>query len=396
MKIAVIGSKGLPPKQGGIEHHCAEIYPRIVAQGHTVDLYARSSYTQMSWKDIYEYEGVRVTSIPSFPLRGLDALLTSALAALVASLRNYDVIHFHALGPALFSWLPRLLSPKTKVVVTCHGLDWQRAKWGKLSSFLIRSGERMAMHCASDVIVVAEELQPYFEKTYKRYVPYVSNGPAQYRESDPNAQFVRSMGLNPQKYVLFLGRLVPEKCPDLLIKAFKSLQPSGWKLAIVGGTSDTSTYTSELMKLASDNPDIVFTGELRGKQLAEVVRGAGLFTLPSLVEGLPLAMLEAMNENVPVLASNIPVHQRLVGKERGQLFRVNNVQDCVTQLEWCLAHLKEMKARAKCAQQYIETHHSWDKITDTLLSIYHEQIPSGVPDVADPTPLSNTIGQSSR
>ncbi|NEP55403.1 MAG: glycosyltransferase family 4 protein, partial [Moorea sp. SIO3C2] len=143
VKIAVIGSKGLPPKQGGIEHHCAEIYPRIVAQGHDVDLYARSSYTQMSAQDIYDYEGVRVTSIPSLPFRGLDALLTSALAAIIASTRNYDVIHFHALGPSLFSWIPRLFSPRSKVVVTCHGLDWQRAKWGKLSSFLIRSGEWM-------------------------------------------------------------------------------------------------------------------------------------------------------------------------------------------------------------------------------------------------------------
>ena len=389
MKIAVIGSKGLPPKQGGIEHHCAEIYPRIVAQGHTVDLYARSSYTQMLWKDIYEYEGVRVTSIPSLPLRGLDALLTSALAAVVASVRNYDVVHFHALGPALFSWIPRLLSPRTKVVVTCHGLDWQRAKWGRLSSFLIRAGEWMAMHCANDVISVAEELQSYFEETYKRYVPYIGNGPARYRDSDPNYEFVRSMGLNPQKYVLFLGRLVPEKCPDLLIQAFKSLQPLGWKLAIVGGNSDTSSYTSGLMKLASENPDIIFTGELRGKQLAEVVRGAGLFTLPSLVEGLPLAMLEAMNEEIPVLASDIPVHQRLVGDDRGQLFQVNDLQHCITQLEWCLDNLEEMRQRAGVAKKYIEAHHSWDKITDTLLGLYHEQVPSK----PAPTP---TLSKSSR
>ena len=397
MKIAVIGSKGLPPKQGGIEHHCAEIYPRIVAQGHAVDLYARSSYTQMKWKETYDYEGVRVTSVPSLPLRGVDALLTSAMAAIVASIRKYDVIHFHALGPSLFSWIPRILSPRSKVVVTCHGLDWQRAKWGRLSSFLIRSGEWMAMHAAHNVIAVAEELKPYFQDTYNRDVPYIGNGPAQYKDSDPEYPFVRSMGLNPQKYVLFLGRLVPEKCPDLLIKAFQTLRPLGWKLVIVGGTSDTSTYTSHLMQLAQDNPDIIFTGELRGKQLAEAVRGAGLFTLPSLVEGLPLALLEAMNEGIPVLTSDIPVHQRLVGSDRGQLFRVNDLHHCIAQLEWCLDNIKVMQVRAERAKEYIQTHHSWDKITDMLLDLYSEgSLRSHSEKAADSNPTSSFASGVSR
>ena len=235
MKIAVIGSKGLPPKQGGIEHHCAEIYPRIVQKGHHVDLYARASYTQMPWQDSYDYSGVKVISTPSVSMRGLDALLTSALAAIVASTKQYDIIHFHALGPSLFSWVPRLLSSRSKVVVTCHGLDWQRAKWGKISSFLIRLGERVAMRCAHHVITVAEDLKPYFKHIYNRAVIYIGNGPASYPDSDPTAAFVRSLGLHPQKYVLFLGRLVPEKCPELLIEAFQSLRPLGWKLVIVGG-----------------------------------------------------------------------------------------------------------------------------------------------------------------
>lgn len=370
MKIAVIGSKGLPPKQGGIEHHCAEIYPRIVQQDHHIDLYARSSYTQLSWQDSYAYRGVNVISMPSLSMRGLDALLTSALAAIMASTKQYDVIHFHALGPSLFSWVPRLLSPRSKVVVTCHGLDWQRAKWGKISSFLIRLGEKVAMRCAHHVITVAEDLKPYFKHTYNRTVIYIGNGPASYPDSDPTAAFVRSLGLHPQKYVLFLGRLVPEKCPDLLIEAFQSLRPLGWKLVIVGGTSHTSTYTSALMALASDDPDIVFTGELRGKRLAETVRNTGLFCLPSLIEGLPLALLEAMNEGIPVLTSNIPVHQRLVGSDRGQLFQMDDLSHLTRQLQWSLEHLPDMQKSAQRAQKYIQQHHSWDKIADELLDVY--------------------------
>ncbi|RUT01976.1 hypothetical protein DSM107010_63880 [Chroococcidiopsis cubana SAG 39.79] len=140
MKIAVIGAKGLPPKQGGIEHYCAEVYPRMVAQGHSVDLFARSSYTNLSWRNEYDFKSVRVISLPCMGLRGMDAFSSSALGAIGATASNYDVIHFHALGPALFSCLPRIAS-SAKVVVTCQGLDWQRAKWGNLSSRLIKLGE---------------------------------------------------------------------------------------------------------------------------------------------------------------------------------------------------------------------------------------------------------------
>lgn len=373
MKISVIGSKGLPPKQGGIEHHCAEIYPRIIKKGHTVKLYGRSSYTQKSWSETYDYKGVTVWSVPSVSLRGLDALATSAIAAIAASLEQNDVIHFHALGPSLFSWIPRLLSPRTKVIMTCHGLDWQRAKWGKLSSFIIRLGERIGMTFAHEVVTVAKGLKPYFRDQYGRDVTYIGNGPAEYPACESSTGFLESLGLQPQKYVLFLGRLVPEKCPHLLIEAFQTLYPKGWKLAIVGGTSDTSPYTSQLMQSASYNPDIIFTGELQDERLAEVVRGAGLFTLPSVVEGLPLALLEAMKEGIPVLTSDIPVHQELVGSDRGQLFRVNDVSDFTTQLRWSIEHLDIMRNRAVQAQEYVQQHHSWDTITDTLLDCYRRE-----------------------
>ena len=373
MKIAVIGSKGLPPKQGGIEHHCAEIYARMVEQGHTVELYGRSSYTQASWREPCTYKGVNVRSIPSLPLRGLDALVTSAVAAIAASLAKNDVIHFHALGPSLFSWIPRILSPHSKVVMTCHGLDWQRTKWGKISSTLIRLGEQIGTACSHEVVAVSKDLKPYFQQVYNRSVTYIGNGPAHYPDSDVNIEGVESLGLQPQKYVLFLGRLVPEKCPHLLIQAFQSLRPLGWKLAIVGGTSDTSTYTSKLMRLAEHNPDIIFTGELRGQRLANVVRCAGLFTLSSELEGLPLALLEAMHEGVPVLTSDIPVHRELVGGDRGQLFRVNDLSDFITQMQWSMDHLPEMKHRATQAQQYVIENYSWDTITTMLLNRYHSK-----------------------
>lgn len=369
MKIAVIGVKGLPAKQGGIENYCAEVYPRMVAQGHSVDLFARASYTDSAWLDNYDFEGVQVCSLPSLPLRGIDAFISSALGAIASSTTKYDIVHFHALGPSLFSWLPKLAS-RAKVVVTCQGLDWQRAKWGNTSSSLILMGEKAAVRHADEIIVVSKNLQSYFFETYGRQTVYIPNAPASYAESDPNFAYGTSLGLNQGKYILFLGRLVPEKRPDLLIEAFQALKPAGWKLVLAGGVSDTNLFTSKLSDLADGNPDIIFAGEIRGTRLAEIVRGSGLFVLPSDLEGLPLSMLEAMSQGIPVLASDIPPHQQLINDQRGHLFRAGDINSCIQGLEWAIAHPQEMAVMAKKAQQHVEKYYNWDHITAENLRIY--------------------------
>ncbi len=369
MKIAVIGTKGLPPKQGGIEHYCAEVYPRIVAQGHSVDLFGRSSYTDRSWLDRYNFQGVQVISLPGWDLRGMDAFISSALGAIASSGKRYDIVHFHALGPALFTWLPKIAS-SAKVVVTCQGLDWQRAKWGTTSSRLIRMGERAAVRFADEIIVVSKDLQSYFSNTYGRETVYIPNAPASYAESDPNFSYGTSLGLNQGRYILFLGRLVPEKRPDLLIEAFEALKPAGWKLVFAGGVSNTKAYVSKLLDRVAKNPDVVFAGELRGARLAEIVRGAGLFALPSDLEGLPLAMLEAMQEGVPVVASDIPPHQQLLDEQRGVLFKTGDVDSCIRSLDWAIHHPQEMTVMAKNAQNYVQAYYSWERITADNLQLY--------------------------
>jgi glycosyltransferase involved in cell wall biosynthesis len=374
MKIAVIGAKGLPAKQGGIEHHCEEIYPRLVAQGCSVDLFARSSYTGDISLHEYDVKGVRVVSLPCLKVKGLDALLSSALGAIASSGTRYDIVHFHAIGPALFSWLPTIATT-AKVVVTCHGLDWQRAKWSKTSSYLLRLGERAAVRFADGLIVVSEELRSYFKQTYGKETIYIPNAPSVLAESDPNFSYGTSLGLEPGRYILFLGRLVPEKCPDLLIKAFQTLQQSGWKLVLVGGTSDTGEYTQQLVNLTQKSTDVVFAGELQGARLAEIIRGAGLFVLPSELEGLPLAMLEAMQAGVPVIASDIPVHKRLIDQKRGMLFTVNDQDSCVRSLDWAIHHPQELAVMARNAQEYVKAFYNWDDITTKTWDLYNQLLP---------------------
>ena len=387
MKIAVVGSKGLPPRQGGIEHHCAEVYSRLAQKGHQVKLFGRSSYRDRRWSARYQYEAVEVVSLPSIPIRGIDAFVNSGLAATIASFQQFDVIHFHASGPAIFSWIPRLLSPATKVVVTCHGLDWQRAKWGTFSTHLLKLGEWVGVRSAHGIGVVSEDLQRYFLSRHHRPTTYIGNAPASYLPSDANFSFVRSQGLEKGRYILFLGRLVPEKRPDLLIKAFNQLNIEGWKLVLVGGNSDTSAYTTELKALAqrgsAQSNNILFTGELRGAQLAEMMRGAGLFVLPSQLEGLPLALLEAMREEVPVLVSDIPVHRQMVGADRGLWFEEGSVDACSATLAWALRNPEFMQQAARRAKQYVQKNYTWDAIAASWLAFYQRQL--RIPAVAKKT-----------
>jgi glycosyltransferase involved in cell wall biosynthesis len=376
MKIAVIGAKGLPPRQGGIEHYCAELYPRIVENGHQVDVFARTSCTELPAFYRHDYKGVGVVSLPCPGLKGLDALASSALGAIVSSYSQYDIVHFHALGPSLFSWLPKFSNPKTKVVVTCHGLDWQREKWGKLSSRMIRWGEKSAAQFADNLIVVSDDLKQYFLKTYGRDIAYIPNAPASYAPCDTNFQLSQSLGLTAGRYLLYLGRLVPEKCPDLLIQAFREgLLPADWKLVFVGGTSDTNAFGDNLAQLAKGCPNIVFAGELRGGRLAEIVRNAGLFVSPSNLEGLPLAMLEGMAEAVPIVASNIPPHQQLLGEDRGIMFQAGNVKDCAAKLAWAIQHPQAMAQMAQVAQQHVQQYYTWERITTDHLALYNALMP---------------------
>lgn len=369
MKIAAIGVKGLPAKQGGIERACQELYPRLVRLGHSVDLFARPSYTKERGFSRYQYKGVKIIGLPALPLRGFDALFSAALGTLLAIFGDYDVVHFHALGPALFSWMPRLFS-SAKVVTTCHGLDWQRAKWGRLSSSIIYLGERAAVKYTHDLIVVSQDLQQYFAQTYGLKSVYIPNGPGELAPSDEKLSYLEFLKLKPQRYLLFLGRLVPEKRPDLLIKAFQQLQPEGWKLVLTGGSSDTEKYGSELRKLARDNSQIIFTGELQGKRLAEIIRSAGLFVLPSDLEGLPLVMLEAMKEAIPVLASDIPPHKQLIQEDKGFLFRAGELDSIVSTLQLALAQPATRELMAKKAQEHVANIYNWNKIALQNLDVY--------------------------
>lgn len=369
MKIAIIGSKGIPSKEGGIERYCEELLPDIADKGNSIDLYARSSYIKRSWFSLYRYKGIRVVCLPSFPIKGIDAFTNSMLAAIIANVKGYDVIHFHALGPALFCFIPKLFS-SAKIIVTCHGLDWQRAKWNRFARYIIRLGEKVAVIHSHELIVVSQYLQTYFYQTYGKKTNYIPTAPTEFAPLSSNQSYTKSLELEEGKYILFLGRLVPEKRPDLLIEAFKLANSKGWKLVVAGSINPTDRFTLELIKSKGNNQNIIFTNELQGSRLTEIVSLAGLFVLPSDLEGLPLAMLEAMKKGVPVIGSDIAPHRQLIGSDKGLLFEAGNLSSLTDCIEQAISEPLKLKKMADKAQLHVEKYYRWDRISYENLKLY--------------------------
>ena len=288
LKIAMIGHKRIPSREGGVEIVVDELSTRMVKLGHQVDAYNRSGY-HVSGKKFDEkrgriYEGVRLITIPTFHNSSLNAVVYSFLATIVATAKalagGYDVLHYHAEGPCMMLWIPKLFG--IHVVATIHGLDWQRAKWGNFASKMLKQGEKTAARHADEIIVLSKNVQEYFQETYQRHTVYIPNGISrpQHREAD---LIQERFGLEKDGYILFLARIVPEKGLHYLIDAYRQLDTEK-KLVIAGGCSHSQEYMDEIRRICATDHRIVLTGFVQGRELEELYSNAWLFVLPSDIE----------------------------------------------------------------------------------------------------------------
>jgi glycosyltransferase involved in cell wall biosynthesis len=220
--------------------------------------------------------------------------------------------------------------------------------------------------------VVSKGLKTYFSKKYNIDPLYLPNAPRSYVPSQPEFEYSKVLGLQSKQYILYLGKLTPENRPDLLIKAFQKLQPAGWQLVLAGGVDNSVNYTVELLKMVRRENNIIFTNEIRGCFLTEIVRGAGLLIAAgdSSDLGASSSILEAMREGIPILASDTPAHQELIATNRGLLFESGNLNSLITQLEYALSEPDLLQAMAKQAQMYTTINHGWDRIIYGHLSVY--------------------------
>ena len=326
LRIAMMGHKRVPSREGGIEIVVEELCTRMVNHGHKVTCYNRTGHhVSGSCYDVdkkKEYKGIKLKHVPTLEMKGLAAVSSSFFASLYCAFGRYDVVHIHAEGPAEFSWIPKMLGKR--VVVTVHGLDWQREKWKNgFGSKFIKKGEKNAVKYADEIIVLSKDVQNYFKDIYGRETRFIPNGVN--RPELLEADELKQYGLTKDSYILFLGRLVPEKGLRYLIKAFKEVKTDK-KLVIAGGASDTDAFAAELKELARGDDRIIFTGFVQGKILEELYSNAYIYTLPSDLEGMPLSLLEAMSYGNCCLVSDIEECASVV-EDKAIVFKKSDVND---------------------------------------------------------------------
>jgi len=364
----MIGQRGVPASFGGVEHHVEELGARLADLGHEVVVYCRTNYTV---DRLDEYRGMRPHYFDTINTKHFDAIAHSARSSVAAILQKVDVVHYHAMGPGLVAPLPRLLS-RAKVVQTIHGLDHERSKWGRVASGVLGLGCWMSARVPDATVVVSKALQDFYATSYERKTHYIPNG-VEERGDFPPGDTLRRYGLTPGSYVLFVGRLVPEKAPDMLLRAFHRL-PGDTKLVIVGGSSFTEGFVKTIEELASADPRVVMTGYLHGDPLDELYANAGIFVLPSVLEGMPLTLLEAAAHGVPILASDIPPHVEVLGEDGPgrRLFRMSNETDLRDHLMRMLSQPEIEQAGGRETRLWVHKAYSWDNAASELAELYRK------------------------
>lgn len=363
----MIGHKRIPSREGGVEIVVEELATRLVKKNHVVDVYNRKgnnvANNNIKTKKIKKYKDVNIITIPTINKKGIDALLYSFFATIRALFGRYDCIHYHAEGSCGMLWIPHLFRKRT--VVTIHGLDWQRSKWGGFATKYIKFGEKCAAKYADEIIVLSKNVQDYFKKTYNRETHFIPNGVNKVENKEPKI-IIEKYGLEKENYILFLARIVPEKGLDYLIEAYKQLNADK-KLVIAGGASHTNGYYNEIKEKVKDNADIIMTGFVQGEELEELYSNCYLYCLPSDIEGMPISLMEAMSYGRNCLVSNIEENVQ-VTEDYATTFAKSNVDDLKKKLEQCLKG-KNRKEENQISD-YILNKYNWDDAVSETEKLY--------------------------
>ena len=359
MRIVVVGLRGFPNIQGGIETHCEELYPRIVTLGHEVIVIRRTGFVKEN-PPMTTYKDVKFNDIKSPFVIGLEAAIHTFKGIWYAKKIHADIVHVHAIGPAIAIPLAKLLG--LKVVMTHHGPDYDREKWGRFARFVLKTGEFFAAKMADEIIVISTVIRDILHNKYGRNkaIHLIYNG-VNAGKVPSTTDYLDKLNLEKKKYILAVGRFVEEKGFDKLIKAYLSSNIKNYKLVIAGDADHNTQYAHDLKKLAKEN-GILLTGMIKGDKLQSLYANAKLFVLPSSHEGLPITLLEAMSYNLDVLVSDIPAN-KAVGLNPDCYFIQNNSVDFENKLTDKLSQVIK--------PEYDLTPYNWDNIAEDTLNVYY-------------------------
>lgn len=372
LKIAMIGHKRIPSREGGIEVVVEELSSRMVKLGHRVVCFNRNgkhiSGKKFNIKSINEYKGIKIEYVFTIDKKGLAAVSSSFFATLKACFEPFDIVHIHAEGPAFWSFLPKIFGKR--VIVTVHGLDHKRAKWGGFASWYIMQGEKHAVKYADEIIVLSKEVKKYFKDMYNRNTNFIPNGvnkPILRKDMLIRDKF----NINKDEYILYLGRIVPEKGIQFLIEAFKAINTNK-KLVIAGGSSDTKSFMYQLKNLAKDDKRIIFTDFVEGEILEELYSNAYVYVLPSDLEGMPLSLLEAMSYGNCCIVSNIKECTEVV-EDKAIIFKKSNINDLKEKIELVCKNTELVQKYKIKSSEFICSKYNWDKIVKETLNLYKKR-----------------------
>ena len=363
MKIIVLGTRGIPDILGGVETHCQELYPRIVSQGHEVTVISRTPYVVD--KTVKMYKGVHLKPIFAPKKKSFEAIIHTFLGVLYAAYKRPDILHIHAIGPMIMTPLARLLG--LKVVVTHHGPDYDRQKWGKTAKMVLKAGEYLGTKFANRVVVISEVINRILQKKYDRQDAYLIYNGVNFPDIAKSTDYITSLGLTKKQYIIGVARFVEEKGFSDLIEAYSQIE-TNVKLVLVGDADHETSYSRNLKKQAREK-GVVLTGFIRGAALNEIFSHALLFAMPSYHEGLPIALLEAMSYNLPVLVSDIPANLE-VKLDAANYFKVGDIPDLTRKLETKL----QQPAPSMDYSEKIKSKYQWDRIAEQVVEVYELSI----------------------
>lgn len=368
MHISIIGCKGIPAatsRGGGIEDHVEKLATRLTAKGHTVTVYVRP-YANPDRKK--NWKGVKLITLPSINRKNLDAISHTFFASLYVLFQKADIVHYHGVGPATLSWIPRIFKPWSKVVVTFHSRDQFHGKWSKLAKMYLRFGEWASVKFPHATIAVSQVIQVFCRNQFKKHVWYIPNG-VEIPDLDTGSSDLQKFGLEPNKYYFTLTRLVSHKNIHDVIQAFQKFKTDK-KLAIIGSASyDDVQYEKRLKDMAAGDPRIIFLGFQSGKTLAQLIAQSYALIHASSSEGMAVGILESMSYGKFVIMSDIPENLELMD-ESGISFKVRDVEALKKALEYAEENPDIVRERGLHAREIIKQKYSWDSVLTKTEALY--------------------------
>ncbi|HDM78451.1 MAG TPA: glycosyltransferase [Deltaproteobacteria bacterium] len=360
MRIAYIAVKGIPIG-GGIEKLTEEIGSRLASKGHHIIVYSSRDYGTVAGR----YKGMEIRTVSSVNTKSLHKLSICFFSTLdVIKKHDVDVVHIHAVGPSLFSIFPRIFRIPT--VVQTHGLEWKRDKWGALGKAFFRLADYTAVYFPHVTTSVSKVQKNYYEAKFGKKVVYIPTGVSNVARR--RADKILKWGLKPERYILFAARLVEEKGAHYLIDAFRRLD-TDVKLVIAGDAAHADKYKALVHERAGDDKRIIFPGFVTGETLEELFSNAYLFCLPSTLEGLPIALLEAMSYGNCCVASDIPENLEAL-ENYGYTFANRDPNSLFQVLRDLIEHPEKVKIKKERAREHVLKNYSWDNIADQMELLY--------------------------